>query len=280
MASYELGAARQPLSLHTSQPRRSRAKACVTGLVSGMDARDFKTFAAHAGMIVANAAFGAFNVWIKRVIVDKVDSAGQCDECGMKPVIFGLYRDVAVLPLLMLWATITGGWRRIANRSDLSNMLLLGFSGIGLFQACHLIGLQWLGSDIASCYNPLSAIFSAVFAVFPWRYERWSWRKLIGSLVGLAGMLIVVARAHEPREPGRPVHYIQGNLWCFSGALAGSLSFLLQKPLLRKYPSRMTLAVAYVPAVLVLALFNVRLVFLDDTRGKFCQTLQPVGGAN
>lgn len=219
--------------------------------------RRHKVVLAHFAAICAVSSFGAISVVAKVVLNDGID-----------PFVFGLYRDGISLPLLLLATTATGSWSRLVSWQDLRRFAAVGLTGIYGNQLCFIIGLNLTNADLASMYQPLAPFLTAVLAVWPWHYEKVSWRKMLGVIVGCSGVLMLVAPAvlgrldapcstlsDQPCKgiPQSTTRYVLGNVCLALSAIFASVFFLLQKPLFQHYPPLMITTLGY--SVALVAMF-------------------------
>ena len=127
----------------------------------------------------------------------------------------------------------------------------------GIFgnQLLYLIGLSMTNSDTAAIYQPVSPMLTGVLAVWPWRYERPSWLRAGGFVVGVGGLLLMVlpSLTSHAKHTASGARFAAGNLFLSGNALCASVYFLLQKPLFRRrYSAEMITTFAYISAALAL----------------------------
>lgn len=130
--------------------------------------------------------------------------------------------------LMLAVAALTGGWRRIPRRD------FLVLVGLGIFNNGLYLGLSWSGmATVSSAFtsvlistNPLLVGLLAG----PVLGERLNWRKLVGLLLGLLGVMLVLrsrllgSEAHE--DLGGTLLVVGGLL----GLVCGTLAYKKLKP--------------------------------------------------
>lgn len=197
---------------------------------------------AHLAMAFAASTFGVMSVIGKLAL-----------NSGLDPLALLLYRDSIACPVLLLWTLCTGGGAWPASRHDVALFILVGLTGIFGNQLCYVLGLKLTSADLASIYQPVSPFLTAVFAVFPWRYERPSIAKAVGVIVGGSGVLLMVIPSSQSDTKLRSrAHDVVGNLLLFCCAACASVFFLLQKPLIGRYSAVMITSAAYTAAAVTM----------------------------
>jgi drug/metabolite transporter (DMT)-like permease len=122
----------------------------------------------------------------------------------------------------------------LPHRRDLPAVFALSFCGIGVYQVALAIGEQHVAAGVTSMIVASQTIIAAGLATafLGERLSRLGW---LGAVVGFAGVaLISLSR-------GGRLHVDLHVLWPLLAALASSVYFVFQKPLLRRYsPLQMT----------------------------------------
>lgn len=197
---------------------------------------------AHVALAVAQVSFGGLNVVEKLAL-----------NANVNPYVFGLYRDLLACPMLLCLTTCMGGWRPVASARDAVQICLVGLTGVYGNQLLQLLGVQLTSADIGSFYQPLCPILTTVLAVFPWRYERPSWRKAMGVSVGVGGIALLLAPSFQSgASSSSGAKLVAGNVFLAGNSVCGSVYFLLLKPLYGRYSAEMILAAAYAVAALAM----------------------------
>jgi drug/metabolite transporter (DMT)-like permease len=138
----------------------------------------------------------------------------------------------SVLAVLLL-----GPGTKLPERRDWPRLALVGFAGITVYNLALNYGSQYIHAGSASFLVNTAPIFTALFATVLLR-ERVTALAYAGMAVGFTGaMLIFFGEGHDVAiEPAA--------LLILLAAVAFSLYFILQKPLLQRYTPLQVVAVA------------------------------------
>lgn len=136
---------------------------------------------------------------------------------------------------------------RLAERSDLVRLALLGVSGIALNQVFFLVGLERTTVAHAALIFGLSPILVLLAAAAAGQ-ESVTARKLAGMLVALGG--VAVLHAGPASAAGAS---LTGDLLVLAGASAFALFTVLSKPFTARYGSIAMNTIGYVGGALALA---------------------------
>jgi len=135
---------------------------------------------------------------------------------------------------------------RLPRRRDLPALLALGACGIGVYQVALAVGEQHVSASVASMVVASQTIVVAglATAVLGERLTRLGW---LGVVVGFGGVAIISVNG------GGGLHVDLQVLWPLGAALASSLYFVFEKPLLRRYSAvEMTTWCIWVGTIVVL----------------------------
>lgn len=170
-----------------------------------------KTLAALAVTIVASAAvFAGVRAGLR----------------GYGPFQLVAFRFVVASLVLLVLARPLGVRR--PRRRDLPLLLALGVCGIGVYQVALAVGEQHVSAGVASMVVASQTIIVAGLATVALgeRLTRLGW---LGVVVGFGGVALISL------DGARGPHLDLQVLWPLGAALASSVYFVFEKPLLRRY---------------------------------------------
>ncbi len=108
------------------------------------------------------------------------------------PLVAAGLRFSAAGVLLLAFAWWRGGPPVLA-RIELWHVLAMAFLSVFFSNACHVIAMQYVQSNTAALLNATPALWIAWFGTFGQRRKPLSGTAQLGLLVGLAGVLLVLA---------------------------------------------------------------------------------------
>ncbi len=111
------------------------------------------------------------------------DIAGKLLLAGIRFFLAG------VLILLVMWAQ-TGRLERLAKQ-DILPVGLLGLLQTSLQYACFFVGVGYTTATKASLFSTSSVFFVVLLAPITTKGERYTWRKILGCLLGFGGLFLV-----------------------------------------------------------------------------------------
>jgi len=117
-------------------------------------------------------------------------SAGKIAIADCPPFLF-LAARFLLAGVLMLGLAAAGGVRWTLSKRDVLVFAALGVANQAMFLGIGFIALKTISSGLAALIISSNPIVAAVFAVFLLG-ERMTWRKVLGLLLGLAGVAFVV----------------------------------------------------------------------------------------
>jgi drug/metabolite transporter (DMT)-like permease len=181
------------------------------------------TMRAVAAMVVCQMAFGGYGIIFK-------PWAGRVDT-----LIFCLFRDVGAFIVLLAVSTVREGWCPPPKR-DAWFFGLTGLLGMTGGQVLYLIGVAECGPSVASIYQPLVPVFTALLAVLtgfeailPCRAATVA--KFAGIAMGSGGAVVMVTGSHSSSAGGDEEHpnAFFGNVMLVGQCFATAIYILLQK---------------------------------------------------
>jgi drug/metabolite transporter (DMT)-like permease len=171
----------------------------------------------NVALICAQIGFGGFSVVGKLALKE------------VRPIVFALYREVASGPILLLLAAI---FERVKpQRQDWLRLFILG---IVLYanQLCYIMGLKLTNSATQTAImQQLIPVFTAVFTVIL-RMEKPSSLKFIGLVFAVAGAVVMIGFKDFSKQTNHTI----GMLVLLCNGVLMSSYYILQKPMLAKYP--------------------------------------------
>jgi drug/metabolite transporter (DMT)-like permease len=144
--------------------------------------------------------------------------------------------------------------------------LLQGLTGIYINQFLFLLGLKLTSANTAAIFQPLSVIVTVAAAVL-FRFERLTWRKACGFLLGIGGAVVMA----ELWKGGNSKNGIGVALLTF-GTVSSSLYYLLQKPTYHRYEPLTMTAYQYLCGCLCMGLSS---LYCTSERAAFEQPGYP-----
>lgn len=160
---------------------------------------------------------------------------------------FTAIRMMAAAPLLLL-LTFFIEKSLYVERKDIPRLIVVSFVGIVLYQTLFMETVKYTSATNASLLISISPIFTTLFAVFL-KQEKFSSRKLIGSMIAFVGAALVLVAGHSLASSfyGNGIGMITSICWGLYPVLAG--------PLIKKYSAlRVTAWSALVGAIPLLLL--------------------------
>ncbi|MBJ7931676.1 MULTISPECIES: DMT family transporter [Bacillus cereus group] len=160
---------------------------------------------------------------------------------------FTAIRMMAAAPLLLL-LTFFIEKSFYVERKDIPRLIVVSFVGIVLYQTLFMETVKYTSATNASLLISISPIFTTLFAVFL-KQEKFSSRKLIGSMIAFVGAALVLVAGHSLASSfyGNGIGMITSICWGLYPVLAG--------PLIKKYSAlRVTAWSALVGAIPLLLL--------------------------
>jgi len=197
----------------------------------------------NVALVCAQVGFGGFNV-VGKYALDYIH-----------PIIFAFYREVISGPLLFIIATIVE--RVKPAPQDWWRLALLGFILYGN-QFCFIVGLKLTNSasQTAIIQQCIPVFTSAITVAL--KMERFSLIKLAGLVFAVSGAVVMIGF----NDLSLDNNHTLGMLILLGNTLLLSIYYILQKPLLEKYPPITVTGWAYIAASIAMGFTS--LYYIND----------------
>lgn len=175
---------------------------------------------------------------------------------GLSKLVFSTYRNIIGFLFLAPFAYfLEKNDRPPLTLSLLLQFILIALIGVTLNQWLFLLGLSYISSTFSSAIlNTVPAIIFIMSVGL--RIEkvnltdRYGWRKLVGTLITVVGATVItlfkgpalLLNSFSLQQTDLVISkWILGCIFMFGSCLARSTWLVLQDPLLKKYPAKLTL---------------------------------------
>ena len=175
-------------------------------------------------------------------------------------IAFSFLRDAIASPLLTIAMVLSGSYSRPRN-VDLFKLLIgMGMIGMSLNQTFFVLGLDFVGGDVAAVYNCIGPSIMFVMSL-SLGLEGFAWGKLLGVLLGAAGVVLIseLWNVDFSRK-----NVLLGHMFLFLGIMASQLFTIIQKFLVG-YPPLMMTTIAYWAALLTISIPTVIVSCIDGS---------------
>ncbi|PGM65369.1 hypothetical protein CN947_04985 [Bacillus cereus] len=161
---------------------------------------------------------------------------------------FTALRMMAAAPLLLL-LTFFIEKSLYMERKDIPRLIIVSVVGIVLYQTLFMETVKYTSATNASLLISISPIFTTLFAI-SLKQEKFSSRKLIGSIIACGGTVLVLLAGHSlvSSSYGNGIGLITSICWGLYPVLAG--------PLIKKYSALRVTAWSAVVGAIPLAVLS------------------------
>lgn len=170
------------------------------------------------------------------------------------PLAFATARFLGASILLLALVYLMEG-KPIIKREDWPRVALVGLSGIGIYQICFTLGLNYTTASNSSLIIATSPIFAALFA---WLLgeEPITPRQIVGILLSFAGVTLIVRAGSQ----GLALAWenLRGDTLTLMAAVLNAFSAVIAKRSLERYSSLRVMAVGMIVGTLFLLPFGWR----------------------
>lgn len=170
------------------------------------------------------------------------------------PLAFATARFLGVSILLLALVYLMEG-KPLIRREDWPRVALVGLSGIGIYQICFTLGLNYTTASSSSLIIATSPIFALLFA-WLFREEAITPRQIAGILLSFVGVTLIVRAGSE----GLVVTWenLRGDVLTQIAAVLNAFSAVIAKRPLERYSSLRVMAMGMILGTLFLLLFGWR----------------------
>lgn len=140
-----------------------------------------------------------------------------------------LIRYLIASGAFLLYALWPGVQFRLPKKADMIKILLLGWIGISVYHIGVTFGSETVSAGTTAMLVGSSPIFTTIIAIFVLK-ERLDILGWLGLTLGFTGMLMITLGASDAS-----FHISVGAIYVLIAALATSIFFVFQKPLLNRY---------------------------------------------
>lgn len=168
------------------------------------------------------------------------------------PLAFVTARFLGASILLLALVYLMEG-KPIIRREDWPRVALMGLSGIGIYQICFTLGLNYTTASNSSLIIATSPIFAAFFA---WLLgeESITPRQIVGILLSFVGVTLIVKAGSE--RLALTWENLRGDALTLIAAVLNAFSAVIAKRPLERHSSLRVMAVGMVLGTLFLLLFG------------------------
>lgn len=167
------------------------------------------------------------------------------------PLAFATARFLGASILLLALVCLMEG-KPIIKREDWPRVALVGLSGIGIYQICFTLGINYTTASNSSLIIATSPIFAALF-VWLLGEEPITPRQIMGILLSFVGVALIV-------RAGFTWENLRGNALTLIAAVLNAFSAVIAKRPLERYSSLRVMAMGMIVGTLFLLLFGWRSV--------------------
>jgi len=186
------------------------------------------TVSVNVVLVLVQIAFGAYHV-IGKEALNYINA-----------MIYAFYREVISGPCLVVLAVI---FERVKPDipKDWWRFVLLGTTGVFLNQLLFIEGLALTSATQAAIMQPCIPVFTTALTLIL-RIEKFSVLKLVGILFSAGGAVVMVGVTNISFQNDQT----KGMLCLLGNTFAMSVYYILQKPVLKKYPPISVTGWAYI----------------------------------
>lgn len=170
------------------------------------------------------------------------------------PLAFVTARFLGASILLLALVSLIEG-KPIIRREDWLRVALMGLSGIGIYQFCFTLGLNYTTASNSSLIIATSPIFAALFASLL-REEPITPRQIVGILLSLVGVALIVRAGSE----GLALTWesLRGDLLTLIAAILNAFSAVIGRRPVERYSSLRVMSIGMIVGTAFLLLVGWR----------------------
>lgn len=155
---------------------------------------------------------------------------------ALHPAVLLLFRSVLAGLFFLAVFSFSGGWRSFRpTRREWGLILVISLFGVMINQLFFVWGLKYTSpasSSILYACTPMLVLFMATGIQ---RVERFSGRKLAGTTLALAGVVVIILLSRDASAVGGS-NPLLGNLLTIVAMTGWGFYIAFSRPLLQKYP--------------------------------------------
>eukprot|EP00118_Oscarella_pearsei_P020650 m.225208 g.225208 ORF g.225208 m.225208 type:complete len:357 (+) comp40011_c1_seq4:39-1109(+) len=183
-----------------------------------------RTWVVCVALAVVQIGFGGYGVIVKKF----------AEQNKANPLIFCFIRDGCCFPVLMLCALVAERKLFIPRGKKIVVFFFLGTLGMFGNQFFYIMGVYYAGADIASIFQPVIPVWTALFAIV-FRIEKPMLRtlygigKLLGIVVGAAGACVMLLKNFIGHHDENNHKLVGGILFLTGNTICMAIFVLVQK---------------------------------------------------
>ncbi|MED1471746.1 DMT family transporter [Bacillus salipaludis] len=165
-------------------------------------------------------------IWSSSFVTIRVGLQG-----GYSPGHLILIRYLIASGMFIFYVFWPGVKFQLPKKGDLLRIVLLGWIGISIYHIGVTFGEKTVSAGTASMLIGSGPIFTALLAVFILKEKlgKWGWIGLSAGFIGIAVITLGTT--------GQSIDITKGVFYVLTAALAMSILFVYQKPMLKRYSS-------------------------------------------
>ncbi|WP_126424964.1 DMT family transporter [Brevibacillus marinus] len=154
--------------------------------------------------------------------------------------------------LLAIWLTAVRGWDWRLIKQRWFGLLILALTGIVAYNCLFYLGLQYTSATNGALISATNPVFTAIIASI-FLGEAWSARLGLGTLLSLAGVLMVITGGSW--ESLRHLSFNPGDVWLFGSVASWVIYGIVGKIVMRGVPPLLATTVTTIVGTLPLFAF-------------------------
>lgn len=176
-------------------------------------------------LLTVQTGFGLYPVLAKKLGVGS----------SANPLIFCMIRDIISFPVLITLSIISNGWVGFPNWKESLVFIGLGITGIFLSQFFFLLGVAYVGANIASVFQQLIPIWTTILTIITCAEEvpkvkRLStWLKLLGIFCAIVGAVEITLFNTTPHNTTNSSNFWLGYIFLLLNSAGTSIYIVCQK---------------------------------------------------
>ena len=203
---------------------------------------------AHVALTFVTITFSGMNILVQQALPAQSISSS---------IGFCFLRDAIAAPVLTVTMLLSKSFTP-PRKLDLLKMLMMGIIGMASTQLAFIVGLDFVGGDIAAVFNCFGPSIMFVLSL-SLRLERFAWLKVAGVLLGAGGIVFI---SELWRLSSQNKNLVLGSAILFAGVICAQFFTIIQK-YVRGYSSLMVTTVAYWAALASISVVGFFTAYVD-----------------